>query len=351
MNINDYPELLNEPYSYEPDSNDQRPEFAVSRPRYLFKIDQNEVSAVIGSEVVDELYFDMGVYERLPVKASTNFSVLNVYDTYGLAVTYAFLKTIYHTKFYQAHADWLTLYLKSSFQHITGTRLPFVHAEEEAYFIITSILLQLVVREQRVFRPDFQLRQMALPAEIVGRITGSERVSKAVGQTARQVRCSSLPSPEDVSGMSPYRGTHRRKVQFPSVESIVSIDEDKSMVYMIERALGGGYYVMREEFDDQPELHGYGTGVLVAESLHSYYAAFSRRRCDGAAGVELLLSDLERRLSAVTDENVAEAMGWITQLLADLNSGSDVEGEYTKLELGELLSELIGEARQRDWSS
>lgn len=356
VDINNYPELLNEPYSYEPDSNDQRPEFTVSRPLYLFSIGKDLMEAKIGSEFIEEGSSDIGVYERLPVKASTNFSVLNVYDTYGLAVTYAFLDHIYHTKFYEAHTNWLTTYLRTSFQHIItpapSTWLPHTKdPKSAAYYAITSILLQLVLREQKMFKPDFQLQRMALPPEIVGRITRSERVSKAVGKTARQVLCSSLPRPEDVSGMSSYRGTHRRNVQFLSMESIVSVDDDKFVVYTIERGLGDGYFIMREEFDDQPELYGHGEGVLVAESLHSYYATFSRRRCDGAAGVELLLSDLERRLGVVTDQNVTETAGWIVQLLADLDSGPDVEGEYTKLELGELLSELIREARQGDWSS
>lgn len=171
VDINAYPELLNEPYSYEP--NDYRPELRVVRRHFTFGIGTDKRARMNRNEI-------------RPTKAETNCSVLNIYDTYGLDVTYAFLDHIYHTKLYRAHPDWLLVYLESSFSHITGTSLPYIaDPAHSAYRTITSILLELALIDDRTFKPDYELQPMSLLPELVARITMSRRVSKEVSMTVR----------------------------------------------------------------------------------------------------------------------------------------------------------------------
>lgn len=350
VDISDYPELLNEPYCYAFEDNGERPEFTVGRPRFSLEIDEDTIFIRVGSLVIGVYDHYMPSYLALPEKSGTNFSVLNVFDTYGLDVTYAFLNYIYTKKFYSNHQMWLVAYLAGSYFYITGTHLPGSMEEEgsSAYYFITSLLLQLVVREQKKFKLEYELKESGvLPPEIVGRIVGSERISKEVGREVRSTRCTSIPTIEEVSGQSAHDGV--RWVSEEAYLYIITNPEEGVYLDYQFRRVSEDQYELTVESIGSDELE-YPEGELVSESLYSYYATFVKRGCNGKTGVDLVLSDLKKRLSVLTEDNVGEIGTWLLQLLADLNS-LDYEGVYTRGELVALFAQLIEEAKHRDWTT
>lgn len=87
---------------------------------------------------------------------------------------------------------------------------------------------------------------------------------------------------------------------------------------------------------------------IVCESLFSYAKFFKNRGRDENEGISLLLDDLRRRLSRVTEANLFEALCWIVQLSTDLERYKI--RYYTSLtQLGEELRLLIDACYKLDF--
>ena len=80
-----HPDLVNEPFSYR--DTGVRPEIIVQRPFYSFRI-MSQSDDILAISSVDDtvIYVANGDNYGLPQKASTTFSIVNAYDSYGLEV-------------------------------------------------------------------------------------------------------------------------------------------------------------------------------------------------------------------------------------------------------------------------
>ncbi|CAH6419534.1 Hypothetical protein POVR2_LOCUS38 [uncultured virus] len=177
-------ELYNEPYSWY--DNEYRAEIVTLRDEFRYEIRGSTATCSIRDGMIEGEEQDY----TTPSKATSNVSVLTVYDTYGLQVTYAFLKNLYSRKYQQDAPDWLMIYLEGSMMAIDPAY------EESGYqgpysilYLCLLIYSELELIDRETFRPLDSLEPSSmLPTDIVARITGSERISKAVTLATRTNR-------------------------------------------------------------------------------------------------------------------------------------------------------------------
>ena len=104
-------ELLNEPYSY--DDNGDRPEKKIFRSDFIFiTYPCGAASCSIGQDEVDTPGPEYVIGSR-PKKRSSYFSIVNIYDTYGLDITLSYLDWLQSDR-NKPGTVWLATYLRGS---------------------------------------------------------------------------------------------------------------------------------------------------------------------------------------------------------------------------------------------
>ncbi|CAH6419554.1 Hypothetical protein POVR2_LOCUS59 [uncultured virus] len=343
-------ELLNEPYAYLFEDNDYRPELVVVRPRFLFEIVKSlqQVRVSIGGRVVTHEYF---VYEETEVtlsKVSSKCSILNVYDTYGLDLTYAFINYIYHNKFYQAHSSLLIAYVEGSYVHIFGHHSGMVSRDDRSRIAlhIRLILVELLSRENNKSKLDYELQggMATLPLDLLGRILPSERISKQLRTEVRSNACVTIPSLEVVQGWSNgYTNTHIARGN--NVHGFTTNIPNERNSYPLELAINEDETYTIRWLTDRQAIIMLREGPLAAVSLQAYADYFISRGCNKDRSLAIVLSDVKRRLSYITVDNLLEACAWLLQLAYDTSNVR--EGEYTNSELEIELARLIAAAERQ----
>ncbi|CAH6420684.1 Hypothetical protein POVR2_LOCUS223, partial [uncultured virus] len=291
-----------------------------------------------------ELPSKLKAEDPLPSKSKSNYSILNVYDAYGLDVACSYVSYLYYTKFYGVVDTWLLLYLRGSFMHMTGRDLYLNHTETrvEVLLLASAILLELVALDSSKFKLHYELETLAdihLPSEVLSRIVPSERLCNAITACVRHEKCSTIPKLEVVAGWSNY--------------AQVYLLEDMSFYGRIGTPETGYVYVvtlaMSMEYEGMFALEvmpyeDYGANdicdvPLIAESLHSYANYYAAMGCDKQYCVKMVLDDLRERFTTVTEANLEQACAWLVSLLMDV--GEMVEGTYNSTRITSMLHEAI----------
>ena len=111
-------ELSNESFSFVFHDNGYRPEITVARPAFYSEINDYYVQALVQD---GEMWFHVSSLddnqldddEELPEKCTSEVSILNVYDTYGLDISLVFLRYLRLHKIWRRHWQWLHVYLEA----------------------------------------------------------------------------------------------------------------------------------------------------------------------------------------------------------------------------------------------
>ncbi|CAH6419585.1 Hypothetical protein POVR2_LOCUS91 [uncultured virus] len=354
-------ELLNEPFSFL-DTGD-RPEMVVYRSDFLFMVHRDGSSlAVIGSrEIRREAPRDYWRASNKPDRDSTFFSLINIYDTYGLSIVKSFLQHLICSKD-EMNTNWLACYLLGSLAVIDPESEEIEREGQDLNHLSNILLLRLSALASLEPRATEALTNApCLPIELLAKILNSTRISKSLSSVVLAIRAQIKPN-EDELRESIYPDTmhvHNRFVctwvdiyQFsegwdslggyglqmgcPVIhEWCMTVDRD---TYRLEHLVG-------DEVEDD-ECDGY-TSV---RSMNVYEAICNSRGCNGPSVVISMLNEMSQRLSSVTDSNVSEVCSWIVQLSHDSEDGiakTMLGYESLRIELQRLIQSHIGKMGAR----
>lgn len=332
-------ELWNEPYAFI-DTGD-RPEIVVPRPLFKYSIRERMLAAGVGGMA---RYRNANLdADQIPVKNASNVSVITVYDTYGLDIAYSYLHHLYSHKYDQRHPDWLALYLMASLSVLTPKAIEgdVAVGPVDILYLCTRLVAELSNLENKqpkmlgTLQPSSQLT-----TDIIGKITGSERISKSVTAGARAVRCTELPTQEELDAIEEQApGTLSNGSLFILLYLVEVGDRAGESEWSLSR-VGNSFILGFKDGLETPgfrDLDGYD---VVQHSLDAYAAVFDSRNCNVNASIHGMLVDLKERLAVVTEANVAEVSAWVVQLNYDTGAGE--EGTfYGLVGLGRLFQRLV----------
>lgn len=319
-------ELRNEPFAYQ--DNGLRPSIIQTRPRFLFQIHDDGIATVdMRNKYVESPDADIPLY--IPEKRSTSISVASIYDTYGLAITLAFLEYIYYNK-QEECSGWLEVYIKGSilvinheFYHWLRDQTPL-----PLYLLFALLILQLreIDSRQPRMREELIPVQQELPLEILARIIGRNDISKEVSNNIRTSRCGTVPSLDDVWRMVDVNG------RLDAPHTVRAENGDLVLTYGDGESVGRGLHQLRwsrtpdgsrlEHIDE--DLDSESTEI-VAFSLYDYANYFELKGCQVMKSMETMLRDLSDRYAAIEPEREEEAAAWLVQLSYDLTEMDDVK--------------------------
>lgn len=331
-------ELKNEPYAFY--DTGERMEIIVQRPKFTFSIHDHILTCGTGREV----RIAQMTSRKTPTKNSTNISIVTVYDTYGLNVAYTYLDYLYHYKYNALEQKWLGLYL------LTSLAILHPDALKEAVDVTARGMLCLCARlmgellnlEHKQPKMQGELQSgMMLPSELLGRILASERVSKAVTRTARQIRCGEIPSFKELDAADTGSPATWQVGTGASAEWVLDFENEGDISEWVLTRKGDVFTI---EFREQSrEARDVNAATLAQYSLDTYAEVFRFRNCNPKQSVREMLSELKKRLAVVTEANVANVCAWVVQLGYD--SEMIENGVYEGMRaLGDLFQDLADAA-------
>lgn len=325
-------ELYNEPFAYV--DTEERPEVTVERPSFLFKIEADRsCSIVIGTEV-----YTVGLRGsqtlRLPQKSSTNVSILNIYDTYGLEVAWSYTQHIYYHKYDAVNRRWLEFYLIAN---LLALGLPvadeFKRLEVNVLYLCSSIITELIHLDNKKLKLASELlpSSIELPPEVIALITGSQRLNSNIRRSVRTTKCTRMPTLTELTVANELSKLDKTRREGSTVSNRNwSLDVDHLFVLRPRQAS------MLDEIE----------GDVVQFSLYDYSRAFTMRYCNGANSTRDMLVDLQIQYEVVTVTNLNDVCAWIVQLSSDLGGES---GQFDMQGLGTELQRLLSLALERSW--
>lgn len=330
-------ELLNEPFAYKREDTGYRAEILISRPTFLFIIEQEEVCVYIGGKrVASEVTFVRE--EKIPFKCTSNVSILTVFDTYGLDIALLFLNYVCEKKMKFGYEEWLEVYLEGCY---TALLTGIVSRTFDGSYLERIADMKLTIEQELKKRPSSaQLDPVALPfthalpLEVVAMITNSYRISKVVTELVRTLRGSIVPSIEEVQGWSSMSSTFYALCNYRSV-----IVREKYVCDMIDV----GFHLTHLCGRVATEEVSYPCLSLSprATSLYNYYHYYVGRGCNGKKSISLLLDWLDTRANAL---ETSELCAWIVQLCCD--SRTIIKTDIRREELPHYLRSLVQSCRR-----
>lgn len=327
-------ELANEPYAFIDDG--ARPEITRPRPKFQYEIINGDVTCFVGSDI-DRLKVEWSGHARPapnatyadPIKASTNISVVAVYDTYGLSVAYAYLRHLYNRKYNASYPAWLYVYLEGS---LLVLRSEFRTTDElrnsgTAYilYLCSLLLSELSILDAKQPRMQGLLQNVdssVLPPEVLAQILRSQRVAKPItsqvrAENTRQAReiaqierCLSPLTYDELLAASDGYGTYF------NADTGSYILRGRMEFWSLGRA-GDTFGLIRGQRAPQPSENE----QLRAVSLGTYERAFEKRGCDVDKSMRDFLLRVLDNYRVVTDDNLEDALANIVQLSSDTTAG------------------------------
>lgn len=343
-------ELFNEPYSH--NDNGDRPEMKVYRPRFLFETHPRDgYICLIGRRELKREGRDAFWYAKTdePKKGCCVHSVVNIYDTYGLSIAYAFLQHLYYHKNWKT--EWLAGYLRGSLAVLDSGALDTGRESNDVLYLSSLLMLQLTVLDSRQSRTtDETTVAPELPIEILARIINSTRISHRLTAEVMSYRIALIPTIEELDSYAIYPSTVRVgnswNVTWTTPVSLVAglwdseQDENReTLVREWQLVRDGEIFTLRLlEGDDVPDAEQ--DGYVAQYALDTYEDVCRARDCDGPVAVQTMLRRMSERLAIVSDTNVDEMCAWIVQLSHDTLDGEN-KVMVGKSELGVELQRLI----------
>lgn len=313
-------ELYNEPYSFH--DNGLKPVMIAMdptslRPRFSFAID-NYGTAIcyVGKLLISESLQGVVTRGSLPEKISSNFSVLSVYDAYGLDVAYAFLKYLYYQKY--DNNSWLVVYLQGSLFMLQDDAPESQHTSEDVLYLSSQIMLELIQIDTEKKNPPESLAKTQPFPDI------PKEFSQNMTENVRTVKCTT----------------------FPKITEVISYDQPMTYldnnVFSLSHRNKGTYYSWtlkrkQDKFILSKEVitkivKQFTYDQVVASSIHTYVRVYNEKGCNGKQSTGVMLRNIAR------STNISEICAWIVQL------SYDTEAKTPRIFTG--LNELQDELRR-----
>ncbi|CAH6421253.1 Hypothetical protein POVR2_LOCUS322 [uncultured virus] len=336
-------ELLNEPYSFY--DNGLRPEITVRRAPFSYSIDEYGTPSLLAIDMrIAKNNQAMAARPRsrgmrihdVPEKRTSNYSVLNVYDTYGYDVARSFLKHIYYHKFNSDNQQWLSVYLEGS---LKANGLDYFNPVEEekgiSYVFYLCYEIQRKLREIDQSQPKMkgQLQDIGtyLPADILNRIIPSERVSKSIASQVRYEKCDYTPTNEELDSYHDYNNEGISLLE-ESIYASFSSGHDKHLsIEQVEDDL----FEVRDDYDDLRYSMTYKSVLYTLETYEAYYRS---QGCNVSSSMQGMLKKLLARLDTNHEAYLDEILPWFLLLARD---SDDILGEYTLEDIWTELRRLV----------
>ena len=295
-------ELYNEPFSFY--DNGFRPEIVTVRSRFLFQIINSVPVCTVGSFKIKGSVSQVSTPQA---KSRSIVSVLSVYDTYGLEVTYAYLKHLYGHKYNQDAPSWLATYLEGSLVAIMPSYEIATEDEPTAvlyYSLLIFTELQRIDREK--FRPLRSLEPSSvLPDEILARVIGSKRVSKDLAAAVASDRCTSVPTLDELEAVHNYQQVRDERVVQTSdgiyVAANQGLERQDNTFYLSKRPIQGPSPYADYEVANYP--------------LEDYITVFEQRGCKKVSAIIVrMLEGVLRDITPLTELNIDLVCSWFLTL-------------------------------------
>lgn len=338
-------ELLNEPYSYE--DNGLRPEVRnTHRLAFNFTIENDGTPVCsIGRQSLSRRQESprRSPYD-LPSKRWTALSVINVYDTYGLAITKSFLEYLYYNKYDAEYPSWLALYLVGSLCVIKPELVEEWYNVSE-YFVpyLVSVLIidltQIDANQPRMLGSLTTVEQN-LPEEVLNKILASRRMSKTMTQTLLASRCAEEPTDEELWSIGGYNNMYRA-VRLGSGSYVNTIEsqgrhpeiwiERVKERFKVETTL---YFQDRDTEDDD---------VVIKYGIVDYMEVYKRRGCNVMESMRRWITALRCKVYIM---NLEDLQAWFAIFWIYDDAGiMEITREFSERELRDELCRLMGLAR------
>jgi hypothetical protein len=331
-------ELKNEPYSIS--DNGFRPEIRVKKIYYKFGIqilrdNTSKIYAIV----------EQGIYQRdsvgvpefyIPEKLISYISVVDIYENYGINVTYSYLRHIcIDNPISRKNPDWLWFYLETSMSVLNNNYRPptSVKDPETRNLYLSSLLISnfLVMESEKIKLPTpITTVEQKIPFEILAKITGSKRLSKKVSDIVQHNKCINDPmTTEELSMMEldsdKYYPTLFDNNKYYCQYKIKESDHFNSYDYFEysfkDLNTNGPYHFVLEKIDKSDYIYFISIRKIVQYPLISYRKAYARRGCN-VIDIKTVLLSLLVNLSKteVTVHNFGFVCAWIIQLSIDTDN-------------------------------
>lgn len=318
-------ELYNEPFSHL--DNGDRPDIGTRRPFFFQVREDGSTRCFVGSRTLHSP--DYNVHPpSIPEKDSCNTSVVDVYHSYGLEVTYSFLRHLYYHKNYP-RVNWLAAYLLGSLCVLE----PDTEEDEstDVLHLSSLLMMRLVALDMEQPRALGELISAPeLPDTILAKIINSERISKSLTSVVLSLRASTLPTEEELAygsnGLDTMRVGGRYTLAYWTIDEDGECDTSLPLSEYVSATIHE--WSLTSEYGVHTLVHLSGEDVKDEEvdgytctySLPSYDSAFIGRNCNPRTAIPLMLEGMRDRFSIVSNQNREEVLGWIVQLSHDTRS-------------------------------
>ncbi|CAH6419535.1 Hypothetical protein POVR2_LOCUS39 [uncultured virus] len=351
-------ELLNEPYVNKENARRVLKHYT-RRPYFLFYMcylhsSQHSRNTVRKHFItycwVGNTYFQkQGQYNRQhgrEPRYTTQVSILDIYDLYGLEITYSFLHRIFNVlpknrgyDGYDSYEEWepLMLYLAGSLALIrpefVKSNISWSRSKETASLFCTYLLAELVSLDNTQPRLVQPLQESSiLPHDILARIIQDERVSKSISRTLQFRKCTDPLREGEINSVVSRQSTWLIEGKYLLQDKL----QNEDILVRQMTVEGNVYRLYHQVVDEKIVLNE--EDKLLTHSVYDYIMAYELRGCNGKQAVHKMLRDLLEL--TVDSSNYETACAWIIQLLYDLNISSE-EDVYGYSELQEALRYLV----------
>jgi hypothetical protein len=345
-------ELKNEPYTVI--DNKYRPEIIhAKKSSFKFKIipinkDYSKVFARIGLST--DSRNSTGIPENYtPEKLVSDISVVDVYENYGLNITYSYLHYIYYDNVISLkHPEYLLLYLEVSLLLLGNdyrTRGTVKDIGTQILYLSSILLSNFLLIDSNKIKLQMPLTiiSQVIPPEIIAKITGSRRITKVISNIVEYNKCIDDPM------TSAELNIIRTNKNYPTIHinnkyccEYVPLNDPKIVKlssntvhfsYSLKVLNNCGPFNLTIT-DADIEIYEYQESQIEQYSLSIYRKAYVKRGCKLSsikAAILLILDKISKM--TVTINNIGIVCGWIVQLSVDTGIVEEKElKDHTALE-------------------
>jgi RNA recognition motif-containing protein len=354
-------ELENEPYAIK--DSGYRPVLRIRKKLFKFEIHPKYGKAYTTVDSYPEfisIISTIDTEENYPDKLITNYSVIDVYENYGLEITYSYLKYIYYNPISIKFPDWLLAYLEGSLLVLDPNYVPGLIITGEGdtdihifnLYLSSLLLSKLMSIDNNESKIPLSVSTVIkkIPHEILSKITKSKRLSKDLANIARYDRCMKDPMTYEELDL-----IYKDYIESDSINPTYYAKNEN--IYSCLYGLDGDYFKFALEIGNQNKEHGpfYLTdsnneeaieddtdtdtdeeemGIIQQYPLFIYRKAYTERGCKTDI-IEITILSLLDELSKIiiNENNYKDCCGWLVQLSVDTDSMDVMKLEnYKELE-------------------
>jgi hypothetical protein len=326
-------ELENEPYKVY--DTGLRPElkFLGGIP-FRFMVKGKKIVCNIGS-IIHQRKFSGKI---LLSKTISDFSVADIYENYGLDITYSFLNDVYWSSIVQKIPILFATYLEGSMialKLLPNRKLPITIDGLQNYIIsISSTIMNMLIKidnQKTKLKMPLNIITQELPFELLAKIISSTRICKTISNIVRQYKSKEEPDKSELACVrTNSRVTYFIKNQDKLIwnSTIIYKDPDiyekytleyKNCFYMIHAI---GDEIVNDTLDEM--LIQTTRENIFQYSLSDYTKVYKRRGCCPRTSILALLNKISQMKvdsqNNTPSDNIEKICGWLVQLSIDTDS-------------------------------